>query len=89
VTVDNEVLGTGAIGPAVAEELVRRGESVRVLNRSGRLGEPPTRVEVVESDLYDPASAREMRRGARVVYQAARPNYNEWPENRDAARRDA
>lgn len=80
MTVDHVVLGTGAIGRAVAEDLIRRGESVRMVNRSGRLDEPPTGVKVVASDLYDPASVREMTRGARVVYQAARPNYNEWPE---------
>ncbi len=37
--VDHVVLGAGAVGMAVAEALVRRGESVRVVNRSG-LREP-------------------------------------------------
>lgn len=31
------VLGTGAIGRAVAQELVSRGEYVRMVNRSGRM----------------------------------------------------
>jgi nucleoside-diphosphate-sugar epimerase len=74
------VLGTGAIGRAIAEELVSRGESVRMVNRSGRMDEVPAGVEVVASDLYDPATVREVTRGATVVYQAAQPYYYEWPE---------
>jgi prephenate dehydrogenase len=31
------VLGTDAIGRAVAQELVNRGEYVRMVNRSGRM----------------------------------------------------
>jgi len=74
------VLGTGAIGRAIAEELLRRGESVRMVNRSGRMDEIPAAVEVVASDLYDPARVREVTRGAQVVYQSAQPHYYEWPE---------
>lgn len=74
------VLGTGAIGRAVTEELVKRGEAVRMVNRSGKTDEVPAGVEVVASDLYDPAKVREVTRGAKVVYQAAQPNYNQWPE---------
>jgi nucleoside-diphosphate-sugar epimerase len=80
---DNElhvVLGTGAIGRAVAEELVRRGQTVRMVNRSGKLAEAPAGVEVVASDLYDPANVRAVTQGAQVVYQASQPNYNEWPQ---------
>ena len=33
--VGHVVFGAGAVGMAVAEALVRRGESVRVVNRSG------------------------------------------------------
>jgi nucleoside-diphosphate-sugar epimerase len=74
------VLGTGAIGRATAEELLRRGESVRMVNRSGRMDEAPAGAEVVASDLYDPANVREVTRGAKVVYQSAQPRYSEWPE---------
>ena len=35
------VLGTGAIGRAAAEELLRRGKIVRMVNRSGRMEEVP------------------------------------------------
>jgi len=80
MTIDQVVLGTGAIGRAVAEELARRGESVRMVNRSGKMDEVPAGVQVVASDLYDPAKVREVTRGAKVVYQAAQPPYNQWPE---------
>src|SRR6266540_4241385 len=73
-------LSIGAIGRAIAEELVRRGESVRMVNRSGKMDEVPAGVEVVASDLYDPAKVREVTRGAKVVYQSAQPEYFQWPE---------
>ena len=80
MTSNHVVLGTGAIGRAIAEELVRRGESVCMVNRSGKMDEAPIGVEVVASDLYDPAKVREVTRGAKVVYQSAQPHYYEWPE---------
>ena len=80
MSVKHVVLGTGAIGRAVMEELLKRGESVRMVNRSGKMDEVPAGVEVIASDLYDPANVREVTREAKVVYQAAQPNYNQWPE---------
>ena len=80
MSVNHVVLGTGAIGRAVAEELVRRGESVRMVNRSGKMDEIPAGVEVVASDLYDQARVKEVTRGAKVVYQSSQPRYYEWPE---------
>ena len=80
MTTNHVVLGTGAIGRAVMEELVKRGESVRMVNRSGKMDEIPAGVGIVASDLYDQAKVQEVMRGAKVVYQAAQPNYNEWPE---------
>ncbi len=74
------VFGTGAIGRAVAEELIRCGESVRVVNRSGKMDECPAGVELAAADLYDASRVREVTKGAKVVYQAAQPHYYEWPE---------
>jgi nucleoside-diphosphate-sugar epimerase len=74
------VFGTGAIGRAIMEELVRRGESVRMVNLSGKMEEAPAGVEIVAADLYDPARVKEVTSGAQVVYQASQPNYNEWPQ---------
>jgi nucleoside-diphosphate-sugar epimerase len=62
------------------EELVKRGESVRMVNRAGKMDEIPAGVEVIASDLYDPANVRQVTRGATVVYHAAQPGYNQWPE---------
>jgi nucleoside-diphosphate-sugar epimerase len=74
------VLGTGAIGRAVMEELVKRGESVRMVNRSGEMAEVPAGVEIVASDLYDQANVKEVTQAAKVVYQASQPKYNQWVE---------
>jgi nucleoside-diphosphate-sugar epimerase len=81
MAIKHVVLGTGAIGRAVAEELVRRGESVHMVNRSGKMDEVPAGVEVIASDLYDPAKVREVTRGAKVVYQASQPLYHQWVKN--------
>jgi len=80
MSIKHVVLGTGAIGRAIMEELIKRGESVRMVNRSGKMDEISAEVEVVASDLYDRAKVKELTRDARVVYQASQPRYNEWPE---------
>jgi len=80
MSANHVVLGTGAIGRAVAEELVKRGESVRMVNRSGKLDEIPAGVEVKAADLYDQAQVQEVTRGAKVVYQCSQPEYTEWVE---------
>ena len=77
--VDHVVLGAGAVGMAVAEALARRGESVRVVNRSG-LREPVAGVQSVTGDVTDPAFAASATRGARVVYQALNPPYHRWAQ---------
>jgi nucleoside-diphosphate-sugar epimerase len=80
MSTNHVILGTGAIGRAIAEELVKRGESVRLVNRSGKMEEIPAGAEVKAADLYDQTQVRELTRGAKVVYQAAQPNYHEWVE---------
>jgi nucleoside-diphosphate-sugar epimerase len=80
MTINHVVLGTGAISRAIMEKLVKRGESVRMVNRSGRMDEVPAGVEVKAADLYDQAQVREVTRGAQVVYQCSSPRYHEWVE---------
>jgi len=80
MSINHVVLGTGAIGRAVMEELIKRGESVRMVNRSGKMDEISAEVEVVASDLYDQSKVKEVTRDAQVVYQASQPSYKEWPE---------
>jgi len=78
---DHVVFGTGAIGRAVVQELVQRGEAVRVVNRSGQMPETPGGVEVIAADLYDPANVRRAAGDARVVYQCAQPGYTLWQQD--------
>jgi nucleoside-diphosphate-sugar epimerase len=80
MTSNHVVFGTGAIGRAIMNELVRCGESVRMVNRSGRMDEVPAGVEVKAADLYDQAQVKEVTRGAKVVYQASQPAYHQWTE---------
>jgi nucleoside-diphosphate-sugar epimerase len=75
--VDHVVLGAGAVGMAVVEALVRRGESVRIVNRSG-LREPIAGVQSATGDITDPAFAASSTQGARVIYQALNPPYHRW-----------
>ncbi len=80
MSANHVVLGTGAIGRAIMNELIKRGESVRMVNRSGKMDEVPAGAEVVASDVFDPTKVKEVTRGAKVVYQASQPEYTEWPE---------
>ncbi len=73
------VLGTGPLGRSVMNELVRRGERVRMVNRRGTLAEAPAGVELVAGNVYDPQSVAAVCAGASVVYQCAQPGYTEWP----------
>jgi nucleoside-diphosphate-sugar epimerase len=76
-TAEHVIFGTGAVGLATYEALRRRGESVRLVNRSGHA---PVRddVEVVGGDARDPGFTADAARGARVVYQTLNPPYTEW-----------
>src|SRR6187401_3519922 len=71
--------GAGFIGSHLCEELVRRGERVRVVDslitgKRQNLAHLPS-VEFLEGDLADPAVAREAVRGADyVLHQAAIPS---------------
>jgi len=71
------IFGTGAIGLAVLDALRRRGETARMVNRSGQ-ARVPDDVEVVGGDARDPAFTTEVARGAGVVYQTLNPPYAEW-----------
>ncbi|MFD7977044.1 NAD-dependent epimerase/dehydratase family protein [Streptomyces sp. NPDC059071] len=73
------IFGSGAVGTALAEALVRDGESVRVVNRSGR-ADVPDGVEVVAGDAADPAFTTAVADGAAVVYQALNPAYHRWTQ---------
>jgi nucleoside-diphosphate-sugar epimerase len=71
------IFGTGAIGLATLDALRRRGETARLVNRSGS-ARVPDDVEVVGGDARDPAFTTAVTRGATVVYQTLNPPYTEW-----------
>ncbi len=73
------IFGTGPLGMAVMRTLVAKGETVRMVNRSGEANAPPN-VSLVAADAYNPDSAREACQGATVIYQCAAPPYHEWLE---------
>jgi nucleoside-diphosphate-sugar epimerase len=73
------IFGTGAIGLATLEALRRRGERVRLVNRSGAAAVPDD-VEVLGGDASDPAFAAAAAQGAQVVYQTLNPPYHQWVE---------
>jgi len=74
------VFGAGPLGRSVAEELLRRGKTVRVVSRSGKMAEAPAGVELAVGDLYDSATVRRLTKGAAVAYQCAQPLYWEWQQ---------
>ena len=75
------VFGTGPLGRAVIRELVAQGKRVRVVNRSGKMSDTPTGVEIVAGDATDPANVRKLSKDATVVYHCAQPGYTHWPKD--------
>ena len=73
------IFGTGAIGLATLDALRRRGETVRMVNRSGS-ARVPDDVEVIGGNAADPDFSTEVSRGAAVVYQTLNPPYARWTE---------
>ena len=72
------VFGAGAIGSTIARQLSRAGEGARVVTRSGGdLGIPG--VTSITGDVTQPDVVRAVTAGARTVYFAAQPEYNDWP----------
>lgn len=71
------IFGSGAVGMATLDALRRRGETVRIVNRSGR-ADVPDDVEVVAGDARDPAFTIAAGAGAGVIYQTLNPPYAEW-----------
>lgn len=73
------VVGLGAVGRAVIDELTGRGLPVRAIAR-GRVADLPPGVSLMEADITDPAAASRALEGASVVYHAASAPYDRWPE---------
>lgn len=73
------IFGTGPAGTSLAEELVRRGKRVRLVNRSGK-GEVPAGAELVMGDASRLERVQELCAGAAVVYNCTHAPYENWPE---------
>jgi len=73
------IFGTGALGLAVARELVTGGVRIRLVSRSGR-AQVPAGVDVLTADVSDPAAARRACDGASVVFHCASGLYATWPQ---------
>jgi uncharacterized protein YbjT (DUF2867 family) len=71
------IFGTGAIGLATLDALRRRGETARLVNRSGQ-ADVPDDVEVIAGDARDAAFSTAVAAGANVIYQTLNPPYTEW-----------
>jgi nucleoside-diphosphate-sugar epimerase len=75
------IFGAGPVGQAVARELVKRGKTVKMINRSGKKpGGMPESVTVVAGDVFDVNVAKQLAQGATHVYQCTNPPYDKWPE---------
>ncbi|MFF4389749.1 NAD-dependent epimerase/dehydratase family protein [Streptomyces sp. NPDC001552] len=71
------ITGAGAIGTATARLLAASGEQVRVITRSGGGPDLPL-VERVAADITDTDRLAELLHGARTLYNAAAPAYQDW-----------
>ena len=79
-TARHVIFGTGAIGLATSDALLRRGETVRMVNRSGS-APVPDEVEVIRGDAADARFTIDVTGGAQVIYQTLNPPYSRWVED--------
>ncbi len=74
------IFGAGQIGRRLADELLERGQRVRIVRR-GPSGAAREGLEWARGDLGDAAFRREAARGASVVYNCVNPgDYSRWSE---------
>lgn len=73
---------TGGLGAAVANELLSRGEKVRLLVRDQgsavRMYGSSTPGEIYKGDALDAASLKRAAKGARAIVHAAHPPLDKW-----------
>ena len=71
------IVGSGPVGSSVARLLAERGESVRVVTRSGT-GPAHPLIERVAADATDADRLTELTRDAVALYNCANPKYTQW-----------
>lgn len=78
------ILGAGQVGSRLAENLVGRGQRVRVVRRAAhdeaQRDAERTGFELVRGDMTNLAFAERATAGASVVYDCMNPAYHKWPE---------
>lgn len=75
----NVIFGTGPLAQATMRALLKRGKTIRMVNRSGqRPAGVPAEVEITAGDAYNPDFTRSATKAATVVYQCAQPAYQMW-----------
>jgi nucleoside-diphosphate-sugar epimerase len=72
------IVGAGAIGSVVAEELAQQGHSVRILSRRG-LGPEHALIERVAGDASDESTVTRHAKGTDAILNCANPPYHRWP----------
>ncbi len=72
------IVGAGPVGSALARELLGRGETVRVVTRSGS-GEDGT--ERIAADASDATRLAELSTGAAAIYNCVNPPYHRWAQD--------
>jgi nucleoside-diphosphate-sugar epimerase len=75
----NIVFGAGPLGYAVAEKLLIKGKTVKMVNRSGKT-DLPNGAMLIRADAEDRERTREICKDAKVVYHCAMPPYTQWKE---------
>jgi nucleoside-diphosphate-sugar epimerase len=71
------IFGAGPLAQATMRALVKRGKTVKMVNRSGkRPTDIPESVEIIAGDANNTDFTRTITQGASVVYQCAQPEYN-------------
>jgi nucleoside-diphosphate-sugar epimerase len=71
------IVGSGPVGSSVARLLAERGESVRVVTRSGT-GPAHPLIERIAADATDADRLTELTRDAVALYNCANPKYTQW-----------
>jgi nucleoside-diphosphate-sugar epimerase len=73
------IFGTGPLAQATMRALLKRGHTIKMINRSGkRPADVPAGIEIVPGDAYNTDFTCAVTKDAAVVYQCAQPEYHEW-----------
>ena len=71
----NVIFGAGPLAQATMRALLRRGQAVKMVNRSGkRPADAPTQVEIIAGDAYNIEFTRQVTQGPQSFTNA--PNLN-------------